>query len=692
MQEGRARQSHERDGVFYQMLTSAGDSRGNYGVQLWLAKDRKFYVQVWKAVTPRLLFAVCATPDGYTGFVCIVGHAPTEASEEVVKDSFWEKLWQLTMNLRSKYPSFYVYLMVDANARLGSVVDDGVGDCERERENSNGSRLRHYLRSFGLCAVNSFFNAGWTWKSSRGPVARIDYVGLAKTLLPCVEDCYVHDQVDLTMQPWEDHRLVLMTVVVKQNLMTRIEVPAKPKNIVNKGMLRDPVLVDEFVAKMWNYTSPYWLSIDDHLEHLNEYVRKTARQVFGAPYDRPTKQWISSPTWQVVRMIAPMRRILASIRTLSNRSLIHAYFLMWASRIPATFIPGNTCIRMCGWMALITSDEVAWQAQVCRRWEACVHHITSTLREISKPLLQADRQVFLGGMAQQAHTAALHGDSRTTFSIIRRLAGNIGRANVSVYQKDGTLTENDPERDLRWTEHFAEVLNGTIADMSTLQSVPPRQLHNCSQMVATPENTMRAFAMLKCYKSVGNDLIPAELLQAGADATAAKYCDLEKRVVAEERWPVRWKGGRLKDVYKRKGDPQVCTNSRGVLIADHSGKAFLSQVRSHINPHYEKAMPRSQDGAVSKRGTDFAHHILRSFIDISAAMSLSIFVLFVDLARLTVQYGNLSWASLQVRRWSHWSISLQWELSDRQLSGLSDFLMRKDIFSTNGGLTAKYRR
>lgn len=44
-------------------------------------------------------------------------------------------------------------------------------------------------------------------------------------------------------------------------------------------------------------------------------------------------------------------------------------------------------------------------------------------------------------------------------------------------------------------------------------------------------------------------------------------------------------------------------------------------------------MPRNQFGAVSGRRTDFATHIVRSFIEYCRIASLSLFILFVDLVK-----------------------------------------------------------
>lgn len=103
--------------------------------------------------------------------------------------------------------------------------------------------------------------------------------------------------------------------------------------------------------------------------------------------------------------------------------------------------------------------------------------------------------------------------------------------------------------------------------MATLQSV-----HNCSPIVATQK--------IRCVQLRSLSAIGAlETTWYQQNCYRRELTPLQRNiviwVVAEEQWPVQWKGGRLKDVHKRKGDPQVCTNSRGVLIADHSWKGLF---------------------------------------------------------------------------------------------------------------------
>ena len=105
-------------------------------------------------------------------------------------------------------------------------------------------------------------------------------------------------------------------------------------------------------------------------------------------------------------------------------------------------------------------------------------------------------------------------------------------------------------------------------------------------------------------------------------------------------WPTRlysrrrgFKGGRLVDLFKGKGDRRDCNASRGILISDHVAKSVISCILVSLETPYHENIYASQFGAVAGGGTDFAHHFVLTCLDYAAAFKLSIFILFADLVK-----------------------------------------------------------
>ena len=260
--------------------------------------------------------------------------------------------------------------------------------------------------------------------------------------------------------------------------------------------------------------------------------------------------------------------------------------------------------------------------------------MSNFLQAISKPLVACDRKQFLHLKANEAQVAAHGRDSRRTFAIVRQLAGLTTAPQVkSVRKADGSLAESEVERQERWQAHFAGVFHGKFVDKVSLVAASARDASDDASVDVSPPAVERSFRRLGRHKGVGLDRVPAELLQAGDGATAVHYSKLYARIVHEEQWPIRWAGGRIVDVFKRKGDPTDRDSSRGILLESHASKGLSNILASEVEPSYEQNMPECQNGAVKGKGTDFAGHVVKSLLDLATLASLSIFVLFIDLVK-----------------------------------------------------------
>ena len=142
----------------------------------------------------------------------------------------------------------------------------------------------------------------------------------------------------------------------------------------------------------------------------------------------------------------------------------------------------------------------------------------------------------------------------------------------------------------------------------------------------------KEFFKLSLNKAVGNDGIPAEIIRIGGDVLLDMYYDIICIIWHFAFVPTQWRGGRICELLK-KGSTSVCDNFRGLLISDHFSKLFTAILDKYVDPFYNAAMPQTQCGAVAGRGTDFATHFLRSFIDICNLRTMSYAILYVDLSK-----------------------------------------------------------
>ena len=108
---------------------------------------------------------------------------------------------------------------------------------------------------------------------------------------------------------------------------------------------------------------------------------------------------------------------------------------------------------------------------------------------------------------------------------------------------------------------------------------------------------------------MGEDVNEAETLQAGGEPVARMLQSIMNAASRLSYAPASWRGGRIIDLYKGKGDPQITDNSRGLLISDHSSKVFTGLLENRFEAQYMQCIPEEQFGCASGRGTIFATHL-----------------------------------------------------------------------------------
>ena len=248
-------------------------------------------------------------------------------------------------------------------------------------------------------------------------------------------------------------------------------------------------------------------------------------------------------------------------------------------------------------------------------------------------MIRKDKADYLEKKASEAESAARRGDSRTSFAIVRSLSGRFGQTTKPpVRRRDGTKTHTEEERKEEWTKHFAGVYCGEVVARTALQKQTAMDVDLPKLGISAVEVEM-ALGRLGTNKGVGYDLLPAEVLRAGGTGLYAAIALLYGKVVDELAWPVQWSGGRIADVYKRKGDKDDMDAYRGILLNCHMSKGLAVHLDGYVNAHYSENMPLNQFGATAKRGTDAATMLVRSFVRRCHDWRRSFYVLFVDLVK-----------------------------------------------------------
>ena len=366
--------------VYYQ---TAASENGSNGVQAWFHKSLGPEFLAVNVGDPRLM-AVAAKLSKLSVFVTlIVGHAPTSVSDLEDRSNFFRQTGDLILRMRKAFPRSPVLLAIDANARVGSETCDNIGGAGAEKETESGQLFRIMLNRTSMCAVNTFWDAGWTWQSTRMTTSRIDFVCCDVACGDKVLDCRVVDEVDLTMDASVDRRMIMMTMHV--DVCVKEQKRARREAAVNSMMLNDPSAKTAFQRDLWRFLKGQRpVDVDEHQLELTHFVREAALRRFGSARSAPMKPWISALTWSFLRLLAPVRRSF------------HAAF-----------------------------DE--FSAAV--KW-----------------LVALDRHEFVEREAYDAQIAHDNNEVRGCFAVVRALHGGKPRAHKTILKKNGENFQNEDQR------------------------------------------------------------------------------------------------------------------------------------------------------------------------------------------------------------------------------------------------------
>ena len=94
--------------------------------------------------------------------------------------------------------------------------------------------------------------------------------------------------------------------------------------------------------------------------------------------------------------------------------------------------------------------------------------------------------------------------------------------------------------------------------------------------------------------------------------------------------PLAWKGGMLAELLKKTGNASNCSDHRGILISDASGKLWHTSVRASAKGIFSKEARDTQYAGVAHRGTDFCSLAVKSYFCIAEGCKKSAVALFVD--------------------------------------------------------------
>ena len=195
------------------------------------------------------------------------------------------------------------------------------------------------------------------------------------------------------------------------------------------------------------------------------------------------------------------------------------------------------------------------------------------------------------------------------FDALKTVYGPQSSGTTPLLSADGTSLLTDKEAILkRWAEHFDGVLNrpSSIND-EAINRLPQVECNPLLDELPTVSETVKAIKLLTSGKAPGSDAIPAEIYKAGGPRVAEKLIPDSRFHIMwrKEAIPQEFKDATIIHLFKRKGNPQVCDNHRGISLLSIAGKILARVLLNRLNEHLERSglLLESQCGFRKSRGT-----------------------------------------------------------------------------------------
>ena len=186
----------------------------------------------------------------------------------------------------------------------------------------------------------------------------------------------------------------------------------------------------------------------------------------------------------------------------------------------------------------------------------------------------------------------------------------------------------------RWAEHFDSVLNrpSSIND-DAINRLPQVECNLQLDEFPTLSETVKAIKLLSSGKVPGSDAIPVEIYKAGGTPVAKTMKELFHIMWRKEAILQEFKDASIIHLFKRKWNPQLCDNHRGISLLSIAGKVLARVLLTRLNEHLEQAwlLPESQCGFRKDRGTSDMIFTVRQLQEKCREQNMDLYMTFVDL-------------------------------------------------------------
>ena len=467
-------------------------------------------------------------------------YAPTDCSEDAVKDAFYQELSSL---LRSSRSSDIILLAGDLNAQVGELSESesrlgGVFGLPARRSD-NGDRLLQLCAEYNLFLSSTSFRnracrrATWRPPSENRSCSQIDHIAISYRWRGCIRDCRSYWNTCLE----SDHALVCCRFALT---FAGKRVQKQPRLATDK-LSQANIKIEFENAVRTRLDRPFSSNIDSHWNDIARTLQEAGTEICGTAARSNNKHWVSAK----------------SLQLLDSRR-----------QIPS----GNSHNKL-------------------RR----------NIRKQLKRSLLNDRETWLNDQVREMEKAQACGNIRRLFQLIRTTGPKSNPVSESIKEKNGTLVHNKSRRLGRWAEYFKDQFSWPLATIRLPQCEPVITPWDVKLDPPTLDEVRDSIRALKRFKAPGPDnLVPALFKDAG-ESLVVSLTGLFHQIWTSEDVPKNWGESVIVPLFK-KGSRNLCENHRGISLTPVITRMLASIILHRLRAAREANTREEQAGFRPGRG------------------------------------------------------------------------------------------
>ena len=627
VQESRSRHTQTvLDGPFARFI-SAG-SKGQAGVELWIQIERlksKFGMDldpfkdivIWhndeRSIATRMSVGTLALD-------VLVLYAPQQGRGIEEVERWWAKISQL---MKSRDPAIPVVILGDLNAKIGSVVVDGIGALAPDFEDAGGTCLRNLLQDFDLAIPSTMedFHPGqtWTFKGTVGQRTRVDYIVISMECLPSVVLSWVDSDLDM-LNGDRDHCVVAlqMTLTIKgtdQRLFERIskyDRKAACNHLLSSSQDTKFVIPDTD----WN------VGVHEHWANLRDHFQEKAVTCFPKMKRQQRQLYFSERAWSTVCQRRDVRNCLRHNNTAKSHVLLGLYFGVWKCKQEHNL------------------EFYALQIHVLNMQEAIMYERQQQLDQQYRSCKKDDWRKWVEEKTLNQLAQANQARGADVFRIfqpkklVRKHAGAHRRPLPGLQDAEGRWNFTRRSQGIAWQHQFSAIENAVEVQIEGLyaRSIPTHVPRPVKFLTEIPSLFAfeAAVRSLDVNKATGADGVGAELLKLHAPVNTQKLFAMMLKMSIRGQSTPEATGGWLLPLHK-KGSHRLMHNYRAIMLEPTLSRAMSRAWRPQLEQGVVNSCSPMQWGGRQGIGIEGVHLHVRLWQDNAAHKRESLGLAFIDI-------------------------------------------------------------